>query len=86
MRASQPPCPEPDLSHYGIQTEWLHQQPRERRLLVIYAHPDDESFGNAGTIVRYSAEGVAVHYACATRGECRMFHPRGATVGGWTRP
>jgi mycothiol S-conjugate amidase len=41
-----------------------------RTLLVVYAHPDDESFGNAGTLARYTAEGVAVHYACATRGEC----------------
>jgi LmbE family N-acetylglucosaminyl deacetylase len=40
-----------------------------RRLLVAFAHPDDESFGPAGTIVRYASGGVAVHYVCATRGE-----------------
>jgi LmbE family N-acetylglucosaminyl deacetylase len=40
------------------------------RLLVIFAHPDDESFGPAaGTLAKYAFEGVAVHYLCATRGE-----------------
>ncbi len=39
------------------------------RLLVAFAHPDDESFGPAGTLVRYASQGVAVHYVCATRGE-----------------
>lgn len=38
-------------------------------LLVILAHPDDESFGPGGTLARYAAEGVAVYYLCATRGE-----------------
>jgi N-acetyl-1-D-myo-inositol-2-amino-2-deoxy-alpha-D-glucopyranoside deacetylase/mycothiol S-conjugate amidase len=40
-----------------------------RRLLVAFAHPDDESFGPAGTIVHNARQGVAVHYVCATRGE-----------------
>ncbi|MFQ6016155.1 MAG: PIG-L family deacetylase, partial [Anaerolineae bacterium] len=40
-----------------------------RTLLVVFAHPDDESFGPGGTLARYAAEGVAVHVICATRGE-----------------
>src|SRR5262245_41936545 len=36
---------------------------------MVYAHPDDETFGHGGTIARYASAGVAVHYACATRGE-----------------
>ncbi|RMF28904.1 MAG: GlcNAc-PI de-N-acetylase [Chloroflexi bacterium] len=40
-----------------------------RTLLVVFAHPDDESFGPGGTLARYAAEGVAVHLICATRGE-----------------
>lgn len=59
----------PDLSAYGIDSHWLRERAADHRLLVIYAHPDDESFGNAGTIARYSAAGAEVHYACATRGE-----------------
>lgn len=38
-------------------------------LLVIFAHPDDESHGPGGTLAKYAAEGVNVHYVCATRGE-----------------
>lgn len=41
----------------------------ERHLLVALAHPDDESFGSAGTIVLQSRAGVPVTYVCATRGE-----------------
>ena len=58
------------IASYAIDTHWLNQAPRKYTLLVVYAHPDDESFGNAGTISRYSSAGVAVHYVCATRGEC----------------
>lgn len=40
------------------------------KLLAIFAHPDDESFGAAaGTLARYAVSGVDVHYLCATRGE-----------------
>lgn len=62
----------PDFARYGIESHWFKPEPTSRRLLIIYAHPDDESFGNAGTIARYTASGVGVHYACATRGECGM--------------
>ena len=40
-----------------------------KTLLVILAHPDDESFGPGGTLSKYAKEGVAVHYLCGTRGE-----------------
>jgi LmbE family N-acetylglucosaminyl deacetylase len=40
-----------------------------RRLLISYAHPDDESFGLGGLIARYVAEGVEVYLICATNGE-----------------
>ncbi|HEY8475671.1 MAG TPA: PIG-L family deacetylase [Chloroflexota bacterium] len=40
-----------------------------RRLLLCFAHPDDESFGCGGTIARYVAQGVEVTLVCATRGE-----------------
>src|SRR5215510_8530814 len=70
----QTPQP-PDLAQHAIESLWFNDRPAARRLLVVYAHPDDESFGNAGTIVRYSAAGAAVHYACATRGECGTVDP-----------
>ena len=40
----------------------------KKRLLVVVAHPDDESFGTGGTLARYVAEGVDVHVAIATDG------------------
>jgi LmbE family N-acetylglucosaminyl deacetylase len=38
-------------------------------MLMVFAHPDDESFGMGGTIARYVASGVEVTYFCATSGE-----------------
>ncbi|HEU5090775.1 MAG TPA: PIG-L family deacetylase, partial [Roseiflexaceae bacterium] len=59
----------PDLAAYGIESHWFRDRNAEKRILIVYAHPDDESFGNAGTILHYGNAGVDVHYACATRGE-----------------
>lgn len=41
----------------------------KQRLLVALAHPDDESFGMAGTIARYGSEGGEVYLICATNGD-----------------
>lgn len=41
----------------------------DRRLLAVFAHPDDETFGAGGTLALYAQRGVAVHLVCATRGE-----------------
>lgn len=38
-------------------------------VLLVFAHPDDESFGLAGTIAKYSRRGAIVDLICATRGE-----------------
>lgn len=40
-----------------------------RRILLIFAHPDDESFIAAGTTVRYGADGARVSLVCATLGQ-----------------
>src|SRR5262245_66108007 len=69
-----------DFTPYAISSLWLDPAPKPRTLLVAYPHPDDESFGIGGTLARYVAEGVAVHYACATRGECDTVAP--ALLGG----
>jgi len=42
---------------------------RQKRILVVTAHPDDETFGMGGTIAKYIAEGNQVTVICATKGE-----------------
>ncbi len=40
-----------------------------KRMLVILAHPDDESFATGGTLAKYAHQDVQVILLCATRGE-----------------
>ncbi|MEV8095025.1 N-acetyl-1-D-myo-inositol-2-amino-2-deoxy-alpha-D-glucopyranoside deacetylase [Kitasatospora sp. NPDC085879] len=40
-----------------------------RRLLLVHAHPDDESIGNGATMARYTAEGAGVTLVTCTLGE-----------------
>jgi N-acetyl-1-D-myo-inositol-2-amino-2-deoxy-alpha-D-glucopyranoside deacetylase len=40
-----------------------------RRMLVVHAHPDDETIGTGVTMARYVSEGVAVTLLTCTRGE-----------------
>jgi N-acetyl-1-D-myo-inositol-2-amino-2-deoxy-alpha-D-glucopyranoside deacetylase len=40
-----------------------------RRLLLVHAHPDDETIGNGVSMARYVAEGAAVTLVTCTRGE-----------------
>jgi LmbE family N-acetylglucosaminyl deacetylase len=47
-----------------------------KTILVVLAHPDDESFGMGGTIAYYASKGVAVHLLCATRGEAGTVEPQ----------
>jgi LmbE family N-acetylglucosaminyl deacetylase len=41
----------------------------DHSLLVILAHPDDESFAIGGTLAKYAAAGARITLICATRGE-----------------
>jgi LmbE family N-acetylglucosaminyl deacetylase len=40
-----------------------------RRVLGLFAHPDDETFGPGGTLALLGARGDRVRVVCATRGE-----------------
>jgi N-acetyl-1-D-myo-inositol-2-amino-2-deoxy-alpha-D-glucopyranoside deacetylase len=40
-----------------------------RRLLLVHAHPDDETINTGATMARYAAEGVTVTLVTCTRGE-----------------
>ncbi|WP_433874199.1 PIG-L family deacetylase [Sinomonas atrocyanea] len=69
---------------------WLHERrvrAAERlelapvsRLIVVAAHPDDETLGAGGLIALASAQGAAVHVIVATDGEAS--HPESPTVTG----
>ncbi|WP_090932291.1 N-acetyl-1-D-myo-inositol-2-amino-2-deoxy-alpha-D-glucopyranoside deacetylase [Nonomuraea jiangxiensis] len=41
----------------------------ERRLLLVHAHPDDESIGTGATMAKYAAEGAHVTLVTCTLGE-----------------
>jgi N-acetyl-1-D-myo-inositol-2-amino-2-deoxy-alpha-D-glucopyranoside deacetylase len=41
----------------------------ERRLLLVHAHPDDESIGTGATMAKYAAEGANVTLVTCTLGE-----------------
>lgn len=51
-----------------------------KKILGVYAHPDDESAGSGGTFAKYAAEGVQVHVITATRGELGALGTRGYSV------
>ncbi|MFF3851309.1 N-acetyl-1-D-myo-inositol-2-amino-2-deoxy-alpha-D-glucopyranoside deacetylase [Streptomyces sp. NPDC002328] len=58
-----------------------------RRLLLVHAHPDDESINNGATMARYAAEGAHVALVTCTLGErgevipSELRHLTGAALG-----
>ena len=47
-------------------------------LATILAHPDDETFGVGGTLIKYTDAGVVCHSLSLTRGEAGQSGPPGA--------
>ena len=41
----------------------------EQHVLVVFPHPDDETFGCGGTLARFTKSGVPVTYVCGTLGQ-----------------
>ncbi|MER6976204.1 N-acetyl-1-D-myo-inositol-2-amino-2-deoxy-alpha-D-glucopyranoside deacetylase [Streptomyces carpinensis] len=62
-----------------------------RRLLLVHAHPDDESINNGVTMARYAAEGAQVTLVTCTLGErgevipSELGHLAGAALGAHRR-
>lgn len=52
---------------------------RSNTIVAVFAHPDDESFGPAGTLIKL-AKTHDVYLLCATRGESGGNHPRLAQI------
>lgn len=44
-------------------------EPADRRLILVHAHPDDESIGTGATMAKYAAEGAQVTLVTCTLGE-----------------
>lgn len=42
---------------------------KNKKILCVFAHPDDETFGPGGTIAVWSGLGATIHLLCATKGE-----------------
>ena len=40
-----------------------------KRILCLFAHPDDETFGPGGSLAVWKEQGAEVHIICATKGE-----------------
>ncbi|HEX5291609.1 MAG TPA: N-acetyl-1-D-myo-inositol-2-amino-2-deoxy-alpha-D-glucopyranoside deacetylase [Streptosporangiaceae bacterium] len=53
------------------------QDPASRRLLLVHAHPDDESIETGATMARYAAQGVHVTLVTCTLGELGEIIPPG---------
>ena len=42
---------------------------KTKKVLLVFSHPDDESFGPGGTIAIWAQKGYEMHLVCATKGE-----------------
>lgn len=42
---------------------------RKKKMVLSFAHPDDETFATGGTVSKYSDNGWKIDLLCATRGE-----------------
>lgn len=47
----------------------MNEMEKEKHVVIVFPHPDDESFGTAGVIKKFREEGVPVTYLCGTLGE-----------------
>jgi LmbE family N-acetylglucosaminyl deacetylase len=54
-----------------------------KSIQLVFAHPDDESFGLGSTISKYTHQGIPVDLICATRGEVgtRVNVPKNVETG-----
>jgi N-acetyl-1-D-myo-inositol-2-amino-2-deoxy-alpha-D-glucopyranoside deacetylase len=58
-------------------------KPDDRRLLLVHAHPDDESIGTGATMAKYAAEGAGVTLVTCTLGELGEIIPPDLAYLAW---
>src|SRR5215468_1013287 len=56
-----------------------------RRLMLVHAHPDDESIGTGATMAKYAASGASVTLVTCTLGELGEIIPPNLAHLGWDR-
>lgn len=54
---------------FSAPTGYIQRMNFEKRLLLVHAHPDDETINNGATMAKYVAEGAQVTLVTCTRGE-----------------
>ena len=57
-----------------------HELPPWRRVLLVVAHPDDETFGLGAIAGRFAAAGASVHVLCFTHGEASTLNHNDAEL------
>ena len=60
-------------------------QTSDRRLLLVHAHPDDESIGTGATMAKYAAEGAGVTLVTCTLGELGEIIPADIEHRAWDK-
>jgi N-acetyl-1-D-myo-inositol-2-amino-2-deoxy-alpha-D-glucopyranoside deacetylase len=63
----------------------MDQRANHRRLLLVHAHPDDESIGTGATMAKYAAEGAGVTLVTCTLGELGEVIPPDLADLAWDR-
>jgi LmbE family N-acetylglucosaminyl deacetylase len=61
--------PRPEVIVHALRVRSAAMQRERPLLLVVVAHPDDETFGTGSVIANAAVRGVRVVVCCATRGE-----------------
>lgn len=51
-----------------------------KKILCVFAHPDDEAFGPGGTLAKYAREGVQIFLVCVTSGDAIEKYAKGNNV------
>jgi LmbE family N-acetylglucosaminyl deacetylase len=72
-QTAQPPAPGAGAAPAGLLPGWA-------TVLVVVAHPDDESFGLGAIISQMTATGTAAHILCYTHGEASTLNENQAEL------
>jgi len=55
--------------------------PIPKKIVCVFAHPDDEAFGPGGTIAYFASKGIEIHLICVTNGDADPQFSKGKVSG-----